>query len=212
MRKCSIKNCNKTEKDCWIFTKNCKFKKELCQKHYDRLRYSKGIFKRNMQDNNEIKVYKKYCVMNLYDKLGNVIAVTKFDREFLSMVKPFKWGLAAEHGLFYARTGVNKKQYNKTVLKLHQLILPCKKPLMIDHKNNNGLDNRKSNLRIVTNQGNAENRKDNKNHIGVTWYKRLNKWQSRVTVNKKRIYLGVFRTKKEAVKARQEIKNKYNIF
>jgi hypothetical protein len=44
---------------------------------------------------------------------------------------------------------------------------------------------------------------------GVIWNKRLNKWQSRITVDKKDIYLGSYNNFEDAVKARKEAEEKY---
>lgn len=71
----------------------------------------------------------------------------------------------------------------------------------VDHKNGNGLDNRKCNLRIATssqNKANTKIRRDNTSGFkGVIWHKASNKWMARVADK----YLGLFRSKYEAAKA-----------
>jgi len=39
---------------------------------------------------------------------------------------------------------------------------------------------------------------------GVSWHKSAGKWEASITINYKKIYLGTFDTKEEAIKARQE--------
>lgn len=82
---------------------------------------------------------------------------------------------------------------------------------IIDHINNNVLDNRKENLRIVTYKQNAMNRSSRKNslskYVGVT--KTNNKWTSYINVNNKKIYLGQFDDEIEAAKVRDIATKKY---
>jgi len=70
-----------------------------------------------------------------------------------------------------------------------------------DHINHNGLDNRKSNLRICTMQQNSWNMRKQKGNCtsqykGVTWRKDASKWQVRITYNAKKISLGFFDEKR----------------
>ena len=80
--------------------------------------------------------------------------------------------------------------------------------LEIDHIDRNRLNNRKSNLRIVTRQENNMNKSkyktNNSGYPGVKWNKRLSKWQVQITINKKRIHLGVYDDFQDAVLARRK--------
>ena len=84
---------------------------------------------------------------------------------------------------------------------------------LIDHINNNVLDNRKENLRIVTAKQNAMNtssRKDSSSkYVGVQLDKKYNKWKSYIKVNNKQIYLGQFDDEIGAAKARDIATKKY---
>jgi hypothetical protein len=94
---------------------------------------------------------------------------------------------------------------------MHRVILNAPKGLMVDHINHDTLDNRKENLRIVTNQQNTFNQKL-KNHSskykGVTWNSNSEKWCARIRHNKP-IYLGLFKDEKEAGMAYNEGAKKY---
>lgn len=72
----------------------------------------------------------------------------------------------------------------------------------IDHINGIKNDNRVINLRLASNSENHQNRivsKNNKSgYIGVSPH--LNKWRSKITLNGKSIYLGIFNTPEEAHK------------
>jgi len=80
---------------------------------------------------------------------------------------------------------------------MHRVILKAPEDKFIDHINHNGLDNRKSNLRICTMQQNAWNmRKQRGNRVsqykGVTRRNDTGKWQARIICNRKRISIGCF--------------------
>ena len=91
-----------------------------------------------------------------------------------------------------------KGQINKKI-HLHRFIMDYEGDLDIDHINMNGLDNRKSNLRIVTH---AEN-KANNNMPGVKLVP-SGKYQACCCRNYKTIYIGTYNTFDEAVKARAD--------
>jgi hypothetical protein len=75
----------------------------------------------------------------------------------------------------------------------------------IDHKNGNGIDNRRENLRISSHIENCQNRRLRSNttskYKGVCWHKNTNKWQCRITQHKKVICLGYYSNEIDAAKA-----------
>lgn len=90
---------------------------------------------------------------------------------------------------------------------LHRLIAGAKPKEIVDHINGNTLDNRRENLRIVSNRVNSQNsylRRENKTaskYIGVTIHKckgRI-KWRARFYYHGTgHVSLGVFKTELEA--------------
>lgn len=127
----------------------------------------------------------------------------KVDAEDFPLLRRHQWTISTEG---YAMTYCGKYQ-----VYMHRLIMAPLGSLYIDHKNHDRLDNRKKNLRITTNSGNQMNRKLT-NISGVTWHKASGKWRARVKKNQKEIYLGVFDSKLDAMKARMEaIKNWENL-
>lgn len=78
----------------------------------------------------------------------------------------------------------------------------------IDHINQKKDDNRISNLREVSPLCSARNRpirSDNTSGVvGVCWHKNSGKWVAGIKLNGKRVHLGIFKTKIEAVKARRK--------
>ncbi len=74
-----------------------------------------------------------------------------------------------------------------------------------DHRNRNGLDNRRSNLRAATrSQQNANQSFEHTNrsgYKGVCWNVQAQKWKATIEVNAKKIHLGYFGTKELAAAA-----------
>ena len=107
----------------------------------------------------------------------------------------------------YKNVGLNLNGISK-IVNTHKLVAMAflgHKPdgtnkLVVDHINNDKLDNRVENLQIITNRENAS--KDRKNgtskYTGVSWSKTYNKWVSNIQINNKKISLGLFNTQEEA--------------
>ena len=85
--------------------------------------------------------------------------------------------------------------------------------LDIDHINRVKTDNRASNLRLVTrliNTQNASMQCNNKSGFnGVCWNKATKKWHPQIRFNGKRIHLGLFANKDDAIAARIKANIKY---
>lgn len=189
---------NKLNKECSVCKSilgTCCYKGLLlCSRHQTQIKRKGQIVKRTRKDQQLIKKYKDYCIMDLYDRKQNVIAKTKFDKEDLKKVLKYRWVF---HYNYVSRTHIKDKKH----LFLHRFLLDYYGKKDIDHINNNPLDNRKKNLRIVSRNFNNINRKIS---VGVLWYKPYKKWRARIGINNKSKTLGYFKTKKEAQNARKE--------
>ena len=89
---------------------------------------------------------------------------------------------------------------------MHRFIMDFPKGLVIDHINRNGLDNRRSNLRIVTSRQNSWNNSIGINYgsskyKGVHWLTRDRKWHSVIYNSGRKIHLGKFDDEAEAARA-----------
>ena len=83
---------------------------------------------------------------------------------------------------------------------MHQFILNVQSGQEIDHINGNPLDNRKTNLRLVSHQENMLNGSRHKNRVGVCFNKRAKLWIAYLDRPKKtRKYLGYRKSKEEAL-------------
>ena len=85
----------------------------------------------------------------------------------------------------------------------------------IDHENQNGLDNRRTNLREASKAENNRNRRKiagrgSSIYKGVMWYKDRRKWYASIEVNGQKIFLGYFDSEIEAAKAYDEAAKIYH--
>lgn len=101
-----------------------------------------------------------------------------------------------KYGTTYAGCTLNGKQ-----TLVHRLLLPEAEET--DHVDNNGLNNRRSNLRVVTHRQNLCNmkRQTSSRFPGVHWSKRKDCWQARIMYEGKRYHLGYFDDELEAAQA-----------
>lgn len=105
-------------------------------------------------------------------------------------------------------------RHNKKACLLYYFIIgrTPKKGYVIDHINQNPLDNTESNLREITYQQNSHNKRGYKNKSsnfkGVFWNKINKKWQTNITINKKSTYIGSFDKEEEAALAYDEFARK----
>jgi hypothetical protein len=119
---------------------------------------------------------------------------------------------------FYVRGHSRDSEGKCCSISFHRFLTSAPDGLFVDHINGNTLDNRRSvNLRLCTNAENQQNRKGAPRHHqhgirGVTWHKRFGKWQARIQVDGKRIYLGRFDDVNEAEKAAVEARKEYMPF
>lgn len=140
-----------------------------------------------------------------YQKIYNVsnlgrIKSLKFNKE--KILKP------SIDGGGYLMVGLSKDGKLKS-RKIHQLVaeaflghIPCGMKLVINHINFNKLDNRVSNLEIVTARENANFKhiESISNYTGISICKKTNKWRAVIHNNYKNIHLGYFSTEVEASK------------
>ena len=133
---------------------------------------------------------------------GQVALVDAADYDWLMQ---WRWYAVRCKHTFYA--GRNEPRGNgvRHSIRMHCVILGATDAEFVDHSNHDGLDNRRSNIRIATPKDNASNRtaklgKGSK-FLGVCWHKGCGKWQVRISVGNKGTHIGMFACEVEAAKA-----------
>lgn len=131
---------------------------------------------------------------------GETTLVDDIDFEFLLSFGP--WFVGKSRKIEYARTNVN----DRTAF-MHRLIIERVVGYFkgdVDHKDGNGLNNQRFNLRIATKSQNAANRGPQENNTsgykGVSWSKVALKWKAQIQINKTVFTLGHFIDPIEAAK------------
>lgn len=126
--------------------------------------------------------------------------VALVDDEDFEILNQHKWCFVKNR---YAASRINYK-----LTYMHRLIMSAPKGMEVDHINNNSLDNRRENLRIVTSHQNHFNTKifatNRSGYRGVSWDKRIRRWIVTFSVNNKTVHAGTYADKDAAAKAYNE--------
>ncbi len=154
--------------------------------------------------------YNKYDLSNEYG-IGwttNTNEEFYFDIGDYDLIKEYAWYKYTNPKTKYCSLRTRDRSTRKNILMTD--LLGCK---FYDHIDRNPLNCRRNNLRNVTQQQNATNRSRMSNNTsgftGVCWDKRRQMWTANICKNYKRIRLGWFEDKEEAVKARLKAEKKY---
>jgi hypothetical protein len=136
-------------------------------------------------------------------KHGTFIAL--YDAEDAHKVEPYTWHVVKGHSTFYVCRQTARP--NRRSILLHREIAECHKDKMVDHKNGNGLDNRRENLRVCTMSENMMNRrKTSQNSTGYkgvykTGDSKPNPYSAKIQKDGKVYCLGHYKTSEEAARA-----------
>jgi hypothetical protein len=138
------------------------------------------------------------------------------DVEDVDLAKQYTWHLDIEG--YASAGGKTINGVRKNTYKLHREVMRLKSNdgKVVDHINRERIDNRKSNLRLVSVQENAFNTsKSNKNKSGVVgvFYRERKgkkpKWIASINIEGKTRQIGHFDNMDDAIKARKEAEIKH---
>ena len=133
---------------------------------------------------------------------GFLATVDDADFDWLSQ---WKWRVRKSRKTIYACRDSKKGelQGQRRTIDMHLIINGRQLGMQTDHRDGNGLNNTRANLRIATIAQNAQNRRPVGASLykGVCWHKREQKWLARIRINGKFIELGRFTNEKDAAAA-----------
>ncbi len=180
--------------------------KGYCNRHYEQTRRCGKTLKRTLRDPNEIAIKGDIAEIVLYDRKSQEIARAIIDVEDVKKAEKHKWSLSTKG---YVATTVKGR-----IIKIQNILgMPNKASRVVDHRDRNKLNNRKSNYRYCTNKENVRNSGISKNNVsgykGVSWDKLKQKWRAAIMVNRKSIHLGRFISKIKAAKKYNEAATKH---
>lgn len=128
------------------------------------------------------------------------------DTDDVSLIASYNWCALVTKTTVYA-----VRREKGQMFFMHRELLKPAPDRKVDHKDTNGLNNRRKNLREATHQENMFNtrKKSRKstNEKGVTFLKSRQKWKAQIMLDGKNKWLGDFATKEQAVAAYAEASN-----
>jgi hypothetical protein len=137
-----------------------------------------------------------HCGDHAFAKTKTNAGIVIVDAQDINVLAAHTWGAQRRRKTFYAVSWIGGN-----LIKLHQMIAG-KYP---DHKNRNGLDNRRENLRPGTSSKNAQNRGPiaGKKFLGVFYDSRRpsKPFMASIGHNRKTVHLGRFSEEEDAARA-----------
>jgi len=137
--------------------------------------------------------------------LGKYATINKVD---YYIVCPFKWfAKRSKNGTWYAQANVRFESGARGTIFMHRLIAGSPKGKEVDHRNHDGLDNRRRNLRICTGTQNRRNRRPStgKRFKGVYYAADRSGWRANIKIDGKTRSLGVFDSEVKAARAYDKV-------
>jgi HNH endonuclease len=133
--------------------------------------------------------------------------VALIDDEDYDRISRYNWMASNEHGVWYAVAKI-KKNGIWTNLKMHRFLMSAKEDEIVDHRDHDGLNNQKANLRRCTQSQNLSNQRKTRGiskYKGLYFRKECNLWYAGAKSGNIRLRRGGFSSEEAAALAYNEI-------
>jgi hypothetical protein len=140
----------------------------------------------------------------------------KVDPADYQRLRKYEWfALKGTRNFYAVRRARGPKGNRFFTTYMHRELMDVGEGLLVDHVNQDSMDNRRANLRPATRAENIRNRKKFSNssgsrYKGIYLNKNHKRWVARITFAKKRIHLGIVRDDIEAARAYDRAALKYH--
>ena len=134
---------------------------------------------------------------------------TLVDDEDYEVLSRYQWAVLTIRDKLYARRTTRNRDGQHSRY-MHRVIMEAGPGQFVDHINDNGLDNRRANLRICTNRQNLQAQRPRRLirgrpvtsfYKGVHWCKSMRKWKAGIKAEGEAICLGYFTSEHDAARA-----------
>lgn len=182
-----------------------KFKRKPCKIKRAEKHYCSNACRYKGQEQSKHKSWIQDGIIHLEITKGNIVLLDEIDKDLADLNWQTRKNYAA------------RKDKDRKHIYMHRLIAERKigRSLntgeIIDHVNSNKLDNRRGNIRLVSNIENCENtmkpvrintnKKSTSRFKGVSFNKKLGKWRAQITYHGITNHLGYFDNEEDAAKA-----------
>lgn len=153
---------------------------------------------------NPFRVARGLAFLTVKNKSHGFVGEARVDTDDLLRVARYRWFADfRRNGRFYVVANCPLDGRGRRKVYLHRLVLDAVPRTLVDHIDGDPLNNTRQNLRLVDYSQNGQNRRgarpDSKSQVrGVYWHKAAGKWAAEVKVRRKRYYLGLFSTLRDA--------------
>lgn len=135
------------------------------------------------------------------------------DADFEALAK-YKWQAKRDKKTWYVYRRARKSDGEKGLMSMHRQIMVAGPGREVDHKDGDGLNNQRDNLRLCShaqNMCNHQHKTDGCSSLykGVCWRKDVARWVAKIRVSRRLIHLGLFDSQEDAAQAYNQAAKQY---